>query len=136
MILKRNFKIYNKSIAKIMKKAYLLMIIVSIIIAVGCQKDDVENQNPTDTISIDSLTASFLTVKAWDTTTITCYASGDSLIYGWECDHGNFNGRGSQIRYAAGECCVGINTITCTVSNSLGEVSEDIEIEVLTFFAP
>lgn len=90
-------------------------------------------ESTTDLISIDSLTASFYSVKAWDTTTITCYANGASLIYAWECDHGNFNGGGTQIKYAAGECCVGLNTIICTVSNQTGYVNEEIQIEVTSY---
>lgn len=101
---------------------------------VACQKNNINDIDTTDKISIDSLIASFYTVKAWDTTTITCFAGGDSITYGWECDHGNFNGSGHQIRYAAGQCCIGINTITCTVSNNSGKVSEEIKIEVTSYF--
>lgn len=114
---------------------YIIPILFLIaILLLACQKTDINNGNTTDQINIDSLTATFYTVKAWDTTTITCYAKGDSIIYGWECDHGNFNGGGYQIRYAAGECCVGINTITCTASNSTGKVSEEIKIEITSYF--
>lgn len=112
-------------------------ILIAIVVAgnFGCDKET--NDKPADTtdqITIDSLVASHPTVKAWDTTTITCYARGLDLIYGWECDHGNFNGSGTQIRYAAGECCVGINTITCTVSNETGQVVGQIQIEVTSYF--
>ncbi len=117
-----------------MKTLSLILISFVIIISVSCQKNDDIGENTTDKITIDSLVANYYTVIAWDTTTITCYATGDSLIYGWECDHGNFNGSGTQIRYAAGECCVGINTITCSISNRLGIVSESIKIEVTSYF--
>ncbi|PLW95741.1 MAG: hypothetical protein C0591_10465 [Marinilabiliales bacterium] len=103
------------------------------ILLVACQKTDNDNGDTTDLIKIDSLTASFYTVKAWDTTTITCFARGDSITYGWECDHGNFNGGGLQIRYAAGQCCVGLNTITCTVSNKEGIVSDTVKINVTLY---
>lgn len=98
------------------------------------QEKDTILEDSTDEITIDSLTASVYTVKAWDTTTITCYANGIDLIYAWECDHGNFNGGGTNIKYAAGECCVGLNTITCTVSNKTGQVSRNIQIEVTSYF--
>lgn len=98
------------------------------------QEKDTILEDSTDEITIDSLTASVYTVKAWDTTTITCYANGFDLIYAWECDHGNFNGGGTNIKYAAGECCVGLNTITCTVSNKTGQVSRNIQIEVTSYF--
>mgnify|MGYP002640127148 CR=1 FL=1 len=104
------------------------------ILLIACQKTDIDEGDTTDLIEIDSLTATFYTVKAWDTTSIICYAKGDSITYGWECDHGNFNGSGHQIKYAAGECCVGKNTITCTVSNHTGKVTKDIKIEVTSYY--
>lgn len=114
---------------------FLLATLAAIILVISaCNKTNNEYQNTTDKIIIDSLTATFQTVKAWDTTTITCYARGDSLIYSWECDHGNFNGGGTQIKYAAGQCCIGINTIFCTVSNNTGEVSDEIKIEVTSYY--
>jgi len=102
---------------------------------VACEEKPIDPiENTTNEITIDSLTANYLSIKAWDSTTINCYAQGENLIYAWNCDHGNFNGEGTQIKYAAGECCVGTNTITCTVSNETGEVSEDILIEVTSYF--
>ncbi len=112
----------------------LAIIVLFISFITACNKTDDTKTNTTDQISIDSLKASFYTVKAWDTTTISCYAIGDSIIYAWECDHGNFNGGGHQIKYAAGECCVGMNTITCTVSNTSGEVSDTVKIHVTSYF--
>jgi hypothetical protein len=119
-----------------MKNLYFILLILPFLFF-ACEKDKEEDkivEVTTDKISIDSLTASFLTVKAWDTTTLNCYATGIDLIYAWECDHGNFNGSGTQIKYAAGECCVGLNTITCTVSNHLGQVSKNLQIEVTSYF--
>ena len=118
-----------------MKKCNFIILLVIICVFFACEKEsDPIIENTTDQISIDSLTATYYTVKAWDSTTINCYARGVDLIYAWECDHGNFNGSGTQIKYAAGECCVGLNTITCTVSNHLGQVSEDIQIEVTSYY--
>lgn len=117
-----------------MRNIYLVISSFILLIIISCQKTDDINEDTTDLISIDSLVANYQVVKAWDTTTITCFASGDSLTYSWECDHGNFNGKGKQIRYAAGECCIGFNTITCAISNDLGIVSKDIIIEVTSYF--
>ena len=116
-----------------MKIVRNLLILLGIIYLIACNKEKDVIQDTTDQITIDSLTATYYTVKAWDTTTIMCYASGQNLVYSWECDHGNFNGGGTQIKYAAGECCVGINTILCTVSNETGQVSESIQIEVTSY---
>ena len=108
----------------------LALILLSIF---ACNKADDGFQNTTDKIVIDSLTATSDTVMAWDTTTITCYARGESLEYYWECDHGNFNGGGTQIKYAAGQCCVGGNTITCKVFNETGAVFKSIKIVVTNY---
>ncbi|OQX77116.1 MAG: hypothetical protein B6D61_07705 [Bacteroidetes bacterium 4484_249] len=116
-----------------MYRFYVLVLIVISIFMFACEKDEVD-QNISDKIQIDSLTATFYTVKAWDSTLISCYARGESLIYSWEADHGNFNGSGTQIKYAAGECCVGLNTITCTISNETGQTSKDIQIEVTSYY--
>ena len=118
-----------------MTNKYSLFLIVIIIFLLACEKNnDPIIENTSNEISIDSLTANLYTVKAWDTTTINCYAKGENLIYAWECDHGNFNGGGNQIKYAAGECCVGLNTISCTVSNETGQVIRTIQIEVTSYF--
>ena len=61
------------------------------------------------------------------------HAKANRLFDGEHRHHGNFNGGGTQIKYAAGECCVGINTIICTVSNETGQVVEEIQIEVTSY---
>lgn len=111
----------------------LLKCMLVIVIIAACEKEK-DQPKPSDKIRIDSLTATFDTVKAWDTTTITCYATGFNLEYAWECDHGNFNGSGTQIKYAAGQCCIGTNTITCTVTDTSGFAIKDIQIVVTSYF--
>lgn len=113
---------------------YFLFGILTLVFMWSCS--DKENVPPSDSIKIISLTASLNPVKAWDTTVITVVAEGDSLQYGWEANHGNFRGGGTQIRYAAGECCVGLNTITCRVFNSTGEVSDTVMVRVTSYFDP
>ena len=116
---------------KIFRSFYGCLLVVAVITA--CEKEK-DKGALSDSIRIDSLTATFDTVKAWDTTTITCYASGVNLEYEWECDHGNFNGSGTQIKYAAGQCCIGTNTITCTISDSTGYDEEQIQIVVTSYY--
>ena len=118
-----------------MNKITFLIFVAVFMLFFACEKsNDPINENTSDEITIDSLVANFTTVRAWDTTTITCYASGQNLVYAWEADHGNFNGEGHQIKYAAGECCVGVNTITCTLSNETGQLVENIQIKVTSYF--
>jgi hypothetical protein len=116
-----------------MKRLFALIILITMMLW-ACSKKD-ENK-PSDSIKIVSLTASLNPVRAWDTTVITVEAIGDSLQYGWKANHGNFKGSGKSIHYAAGECCVGLNTITCRVFNNTGEVSDTIMIRVTSYFDP
>lgn len=118
-----------------MKNIIYFLLALFLVVVVSCENESDEPiEDTSDQIIFDSLTATFYSVKAWDTTTITCYARGLDLVYSWECDHGNFNGGGTQIKYAAGECCIGLNTITCTVSNESGLVSRNIQIEVTSYY--
>lgn len=116
-----------------MHKISLILILTTTIVWSCSNKDDTK---PSDSIKIISLTASLNPVKAWDTTVITVVATGDSLQYGWKANHGDFNGSGNTIKYAAGECCVGLNTITCRVFNNTGEVSDTVMIRVTSYFDP
>ncbi|MCX6243425.1 MAG: hypothetical protein NTU98_01865 [Bacteroidetes bacterium] len=116
-----------------MKRFFVVSFLFLLLLAACAKKDAVKLS---DSIQIVSLTASLNPVKAWDTTVITVVATGDSLQYGWKANHGNFTGGGKQIRYAAGECCVGLNTITCRVFNNTGEVSDTVMIRVTSYIHP
>ena len=114
-----------------MKKIFILGFLIAPLIWSCSEK---EENIPGDTIKILSLTATANPVKAWDTTEITVVATGDHLQYGWEANHGSIQGGGTTIKYAAGECCVGLNTITCRAFNDTGEISDTIMIRVTSYF--
>ncbi|MCX6266100.1 MAG: hypothetical protein NTW16_01900 [Bacteroidetes bacterium] len=110
----------------------IFFVLISAFIVFSCAKE--KSEKTTGDIQIQSLTATFLTVKAWDTTLITMDATGSNLKYAWEANHGDFKGSGKTVKYAAGECCVGLNTITCRVFNDTGEASDTIMIRVKTHY--
>ena len=116
-----------------MYKFYILLIL-SVFTLWACSEKD-EN-NPVASITIVSLTASVNPVKAYDTTVITVEAIGDSLQYGWKANHGNIIGSGKAIKYSACQSCKGLNTITCRVFNSTGEVSDTVMVRVTSYFDP
>jgi len=116
-----------------MNKCIILIILFTVLLY-ACSKT--KNDQPSGNIKIISLSASLNPVKAWDTTVITMEATGTNLQYGWEANHGDFRGSGKSIRYAAGECCVGLNTITCRVFNETGEVSDTVMVRVTSYFYP
>ncbi|HBS86215.1 MAG: hypothetical protein A2W91_09410 [Bacteroidetes bacterium GWF2_38_335] len=120
-----------------MKNVLIPLILISVIFSVitSCKKEK-EDEKISDEITIDSLVTDFYTVRAYDTACITVYATGADLEYAWEADHGYITGAGTTIKYAAGECCVGTNTVKCTVSNTTGSVSDTIKINVFSYFDP
>lgn len=55
----------------------------------------------------------------------------NGLTYRWSANLGYFSGSGSQVEYSASSCCIGGNTITCTVSDAQGnEVAKSVQILV------
>jgi hypothetical protein len=116
-----------------MKRLFVVLFLSSLILGACSKKKD---NNPSADIKILSLTASVNPVKAWDTTVITVEALGDSLQYGWVANHGSFKGGGKSVKYAAGQCCIGLNTITCRIFNSTGEVTDTIMIRVTSYYDP
>ena len=112
----------------------IFLTILSTAFFISCNK---EEDQPADTgaIKIISLIATDTVLKAWmDTTDITVVATGDSLAYKWSCNHGTLHGSGTTVQYMAGECCVGLNTITCTVYNDTSSISRDINIRITSYF--
>ncbi|PKP51994.1 MAG: hypothetical protein CVT92_10920 [Bacteroidetes bacterium HGW-Bacteroidetes-1] len=108
----------------------LLLILFVALILLSCGKEDGKKDVVSDQIKIISLDASQRNIKAWDTTSITVIATGENLSYAWEANHGDIKGSGIHIKYAAGNCCIGMNTITCKVFNETGFVEDTIQIRV------
>lgn len=115
-----------------MQKTVILFI--TLITYTACQKDE---HVPSDNgqVKIISLTATDSVLKAFiDTTLVIVRAEGERLNYEWTCNHGALRGSGDTVKYAAGECCTGLNTITCRVYNDSSSVSRDINIMVTSYF--
>jgi len=118
---------------KMNNKLFYTIILAGMMLFLACQKNDPPSTNGTGDVKIISLTANDTVLNVWVNTKITVVADGDGLKYSWEADHGELNGSGKQVEYMAGTCCTGINTITCTVSNSTNIDSEKIKIRILPF---
>jgi hypothetical protein len=108
-----------------MKRLYVVTFL-SILALWACSKKD-ENK-PSDSIKIVSLSASINPVKAYEITEITVEAIGENLQYGWVANHGRILGSGKVVKYDACPSCAGHNTITCREVNETGEVSDTITI--------
>jgi len=83
---------------------------------------------------INSITIDPVFVRVGTTTTVTVDATdsdGDNLSYSWSVALGDIIGSGSQVRYTAAYCCVGVNTINVVVKDSKGaSVSGNINVEI------
>ena len=83
---------------------------------------------------INSITTDPLFITVGTTASITVDASdpdGDALSYSWSVALGDIIGSGSQVKYTAAYCCVGVNTIHIEVKDSKGaSASGTINIEV------
>jgi hypothetical protein len=78
----------------------------------------------TDPVFITVGTTANITVDASD-------PDGDALFYSWTAALGDIVGSGSQVKYTAAYCCVGVNTIHVEVKDSKGaSVKGTIDIEV------
>jgi|WetSurMetagenome_2_1015567.scaffolds.fasta_scaffold368670_2 hypothetical protein len=107
----------------------------SLLIA-SCTKEE-EPLTDTGDIKILSLTASDTVLKAWmDTAVVVVSSTGRNREFEWYCNHGTLIGSGTSVMYMAGECCVGLNTITCRVFNDSTSVSRDINIRITSYFKP
>ncbi len=83
---------------------------------------------------INSITINHIFVRVGTTTTVTVDATdsdGDNLSYSWSVALGDIIGSGSQVRYTAAFCCVGVNTINVVVKDSKGaSVRGTINVEI------
>ncbi|MCX6281257.1 MAG: hypothetical protein NTU51_04785 [Bacteroidetes bacterium] len=111
-----------------MSKIYFVLILLAVSLLACSKKKD---STPSADIKIISLTTSVNPVKVFDTAVITMEAVGDNLLYTWKANHGKLKGSGKIVKYSACYSCIGLNTITCTLSNSTGAVSDTVMIRVL-----
>jgi hypothetical protein len=107
---------------RIMKNLYLILsgFALCTVITTGCQKekDPVVTGQP---FSFISLTSEDEKLSVGETTTVHAEATGDGLIYIWSTNSGDIIGSGATITYGGSNCCVGTNTVTCTVKDMNGQ---------------
>ncbi len=108
------------------------MIITSLVLF-SCKKEYIEDPEDTsESIEFVSLEASTYSAKVWDTIFIKATVIGDSLEYKWQKNSGSMvkTDKPNEVIYWGCYSCVGKNTITCTASNSTGEKTKSVEVEV------
>lgn len=115
-----------------MKTIKYTIIVVMALFWASCEKETAQEG---DTIpEITSIATSRDTINfGGDKTTITVIASGGNLQYTWDVDLGDIfpTGQEGVVEYSGSSCCIGLKTIKCTVSNSMGEVKSSIDVFIL-----
>jgi hypothetical protein len=119
-----------------MKKVLYLAVMLFAFIFSGCgDKDSPEPVND-GSLKIIRLSATNDTIHAWDTTTLMVASNKLPELIEWEANHGTLLGGGPQIIYSAGNCCLGTNTIKCTISGGGATDTASIRIHVLPYVIP
>lgn len=114
---------------------YLIHFAIIIFIS-GCAQPEstVSSLGGNNSPIIDNVLVDPIFINVGTTATIKVSArdpDGDQLSYSWFSSLGDIIGSGPEVRYTAAFCCVGINTITVTVSDTKGaKTSKDILIEI------
>jgi hypothetical protein len=113
-------------------KRYKLMIlfVAASLVIVSCKKEDVAEKK-SGSIEFLSLEAASDSLDKGSTTRILANANGKSIEYHWSATAGDIFGNGAEIIYAASNCCLSQNTITCTIKDNKGnKVSKSLVIHV------
>lgn len=101
----------------------------------SCKKED---KKPENTQAVNSIPLSFTELKAQspgihvgETTLITAVVTGSNLVFNWSCTAGTVVGEGAEVTYGSScTSCIGLNSITCTVSDGNTSVTKSIEVSV------
>lgn len=110
------------------------MLLFAFALLASCAKTD-DKDGATAIPQISSLTTSkdSIAFGGIESAILTCVASGGALTYKWEVDFGDLlplNAEGSQIQFTGSECCTGDKNISCTVKNSLGQVTKIVVVNI------
>ena len=119
-----------------MSKRILILFFSGALLISGCVQPEsaVSSLEGNTSPIIESVLVQPFVINIGTTATIKVTATdadGDQLQYAWSAALGDIIGSGSEVRYTASFCCVGVNIVTVTVSDTKGaKVSEDIQIEI------
>lgn len=82
-------------------------------------------------LAFSELKAQSTGLHVGETTVITAVVSGNNLAFSWSCTAGTLVGEGAEVTYGSTcNSCVGLNTITCTVSDGNTSQTKSIEVSI------
>ena len=85
-----------------------------LIIFSGCGNDEPCSGDP---LIFSSLTVTPDTLETGEYADVVADAQGCRLSYRWSVTKGDILGTGAEVIFAASPCAIGVNTITCTVTD-------------------
>jgi hypothetical protein len=85
-----------------------------LVIFSGCEDDGPCSGEP---LVFSSLTVTPDTLETGEYADVVAVASGCRLSYRWSVTKGDILGTGAEVVFAASPCAIGVNTITCTVTD-------------------
>lgn len=110
-----------------------LTVILPLLLILGCSDSILGTANDeSGDLEIISMTADPEIIYVGSTSKVTIKTNmEEGLTYRWWASLGYIIGSGSEVQYSASSCCVGVNSITCTVSDDNGnEVSKSVLVRV------
>jgi len=124
------------------KPVFVAVIFIVLLVVSGCRKAGNETiaygssvnysnisssqTNPGGAFSFTKITINPNPVKIGVASQLTAIATGNNLTYVWTTSHGDLFGKGFKIWYS--DSCVGVYSVTCTVSD--GKQSATITIPI------
>ncbi len=118
-----------------MKKFSLFLFTIFLFLSISCQRNYIESEKDIYTESIDfqKLTASCDSACMFDTIVIKAHAIGEDIQYHWEAPKGSLvpiKDDPSKVYFWGCQTCVGRLTIYCTVHNTHGSFTKNIDVFV------
>ena len=98
-------------------KNSLLLITITALVFIACEKENENGGNPDQQLVFQSLVADRDTLIAGESTRIIATASGYKLSYYWSATAGDILGSGAEVIYAPSPCHAGENQISCEVKD-------------------
>jgi hypothetical protein len=114
-------------------KTQILIIaaLIAVVFTVSCKKEELPELKEKNILSFNSLSVEKAVIGIKEETVITATATGSELKYQWKASAGKIIGSGANVIFAGSHCCMGVNEITCTVTDSNGKsISKSTNIEV------
>ena len=115
-----------------MKIKFLFLVVASVFVCwYSCKKKETASEPTTTPLEFTSFTIYPDTTNPGGTATVTATAKGDNVNYQWSTSHAELFGYGSTVVMGAAPCCIGTNTVFCTVSDGKNNISKQVTIQVV-----